>query len=178
VAKSSGVQAARSFSSFGVRPATKSAQSVLGYQATILGIVAGLPSGYNMDNQETKRPFIAALDTTAETLQVCALFVAGLTPNEEKLRAACTPELFATDAAYDLVREGVPFRDAYRQVAASLAELPPMDPVEQLRNRTHLGASGNLGLDDLRAQVEQERAALTERQQRIARVKKGLLAVE
>jgi argininosuccinate lyase len=154
------------------------AHSVLGYQATILGIVAGLPSGYNMDNQETKRPFIAALDTTAETLQVCALFVAGLTPNEDRLRAACTPELFATDEAYAMVREGVPFRDAYRHVAASLAELPPMDPVEQLRKRTHLGASGNLGLDELRAQVEQERAALTERQQRIARVKERLLAVE
>src|SRR3712207_8842917 len=46
------------------------AHTVLGYQATILGIVAGLPSGYNMDNQETKRPFIAALRSEEHTSEL------------------------------------------------------------------------------------------------------------
>lgn len=154
------------------------AQTMLGYQAQILGIIAGLPSGYNMDNQETKKPFIAALDLAAATLEVGTLFVEGITFNEEKLRAACSPELFATDQAYALVRDGVPFRDAYRQVAASLDNLPPMDPVEQLRNRGHLGASGNLGLADLRARVADERAALNQQRAHIERVASALLTVE
>jgi argininosuccinate lyase len=150
--------------------------ALLGYQATILGIVAGLPSGYNMDNQETKKPFIAALDLTAETLQVCTLFVQGLEPNEARLRAACSPELFATDQAYAMVRAGVPFRDAYRQVAAALDSLAPMDPVEQLRTRTHLGAAGNLGLEAARARLGEARAALDERRTRLERVTTELLA--
>ena len=150
--------------------------TLLGYQATILGIVAGLPSGYNMDNQETKKPFIAALDLTAETLQVCTLFVQGLEPNEAKLRAACSPELFATDQAYAMVRAGVPFRDAYRQVAAALDSLAPLDPVEQLRTRTHLGAAGNLGLDGARARLGEARVAFDERRGRLERVATELLA--
>jgi argininosuccinate lyase len=154
------------------------AQTLLGYQATILGIVAGLPSGYNMDNQETKKPFIAALDLAGETLQVCALFVRGLEPNEEKLRAACSPELFATDQAYALVRQGMPFRDAYRQIAATLDDLPPLDPVEQLRHRTHLGASGNLGLDAARARLDEARAALDRRRAHLEGVASRLLAVD
>src|SRR5713101_4873038 len=37
-------------------------QTMLALQQQILGIVSGLPSGYNMDYQETKRPFMEALD--------------------------------------------------------------------------------------------------------------------
>ena len=62
------------------------------------------------------------------------------------LREACSPELFATDAAYQLVMEqGMPFRDAYHTIAKIAHDLPPMDPDKALRERTHLGASGNLG---------------------------------
>lgn len=151
------------------------AQTMLAYQQQILGVVAGLPSGFNMDNQETKRPFMAALDLAASSLEVCTFFVQGLAFNEAQLRAACSPELFATDQAYALVRGGMPFRDAYRQVAAHLDTLPPMDPTEQLRTRTHLGASGNLGLDALRDHLAAERAALDAQRERIARVEQALL---
>src|SRR5258708_25394248 len=95
------------------------AQTVIALQGQMLATVAGLPSGYNMDYQETKAPLIEAVGLCQESLRVVALFAANLSPNVEKLEAACTAELFATDRAYELVRAGVPFRDAYRQVAAS-----------------------------------------------------------
>lgn len=151
--------------------------TMLAYQAQILGVVAGLPSGYNMDGQETKRPLIAALDLAADTLAVCRLYVEGIAFNEDRLRAACTPELFATDQAYALVRQGVPFRDAYRQVAASLDRLPTLDPVEQLRSRTHLGASGNLGLDALHARVATERATVDRQRAQLEELAVRLLSV-
>jgi argininosuccinate lyase len=155
------------------------AQVVLGCQAQIMGIVAGLPSGFNMDFQETKGAFMKALDITTSSLQVMALFMAGLEPQEEKMRAACSPQLFATDHAYNLVvQEEMPFRDAYREIASRLDTLEPMDPYEQLRNRTHLGAAGNLGLDVLRAQLAEERAALEAERGRVAGVKERLLRGE
>ncbi len=137
------------------------AQLVLGYHQQVAGVLAGLPSGYNKDYQETKRPFMEGVDTVLQALAVTERTIGSLTPNEERLLAACTPELYATDRAYEMVQAGVPFRDAYRQVGATIDELPPMDAQESLRKRTHLGASGNLGLDILRhnIQVEQRGAA-------------------
>jgi argininosuccinate lyase len=122
------------------------AHVVLGYQQQILGVLAGLPSGYNKDYQETKRPFMDAVDTVLGALAVTRRTVESLEPVEERLLAACTPELYATDRAYELVREGVPFRDAYKQVGASLGDLPAVDARESLQRRTHYGASGNLRL--------------------------------
>src|SRR5205807_1347725 len=37
-------------------------QTMLALQQQVLGILSGLPSGYNMDYQETKRPFMEAID--------------------------------------------------------------------------------------------------------------------
>src|SRR5690606_6067003 len=134
---------------------------MLAYQQQIMTVLAGLPSGYNMDYQETKRPFIDALDLTARAARVAALTVRNLEPNEQALLAACTPDLFATDAAYELVAEGVPFRDAYRRVGTALETVPPMDPHEQLAKRTHLGTAGDLGLEESARQIaaRRERAA-------------------
>ncbi len=139
------------------------AHIVLGYQQQILGVLAGLPSGYNKDYQETKRPFMDSVDTVLAALAVTELTVGSLEPDEERLLAACTPELYATDRAYELVQQGVPFRDAYRQVGVSLHELPPVDARESLRKRTHQGASGNLGLQAQEEAVTRRLAAARER---------------
>jgi argininosuccinate lyase len=107
------------------------------------------------------------------------LYMGGLEPQEAQMRAACSPQLFATDHAYALVTsQEMPFRDAYRLIASQLDTLAPMDPHEQLRNRTHLGASGNLGLDETRAQVATERAKLAAQRAKIEEVKRALLAGE
>ncbi len=142
------------------------AQTMLALQQQILGIVTGLPSGYNMDYQETKRPFMEALDIAQDSLEVCALVVGALNVDSERLVAACTFELFATDRAYVLsTAANLPFRDAYRIVAAEvLAQLdrrqaPPVEDQEQLVQRLaargHLGGPGNLGLPTVREQLAQ-----------------------
>jgi len=95
------------------------------------------------------------------------------------MRAACSPQLFATDHAYALVRDReMPFRDAYRLIASQLDALDPMDPYEQLRQRRHIGAPGNLGLAESRAEVAAARAALDARRAKLAAVKAALLAGE
>ena len=151
--------------------------TVLALQQQICGIVAGLPSGYNIDFQETKGPMMRAFDMVNDALAVCALTIRKTTVNEEAVRAACSPELFATDAAYDLVKKGMPFREAYRQIAKIAHDLPPMDPDTALRERTHLGASGNLGLDHAREWIAGERGALHQQQDRFAGAIDALVAM-
>ncbi len=136
------------------------AQVMLAYQQQILGVVAGLPSGYNKDSQETKKPFMDAIDLASQSAAVAALYVSKLVPNREQLIAACSPELFATDIAYDRVRQGQPFRDAYREVAALVDDLPGQDPHEHLQHRTHQGTSGDLGLDSAASLIASRQQAV------------------
>src|SRR6266478_4676900 len=149
-------------------------QTMLALQQQILGIVSGLPSGYNMDYQETKRPFIEALDVVQESLEVCTLVVSSLGVNAERLAAACTFELFAADRAYELATVArLPFRDAYRIVGAEVTaqldrHLPlPVDRPEQLAARlaarSHLGGTGNLRLQEAQKQLEEARTVWEKR---------------
>ncbi len=152
------------------------ARTVLAYQQQILETVTGLPSGYNTDFGETKSAFMRALDVTVASLRVMTVFLPGLEPREERMQAACSPQLFATDHAYALVTsEEMPFRDAYRLIASQLDTLAPMDPHEQLQNRRHIGAAGNLGLDEIRASIAAERATVAAQRAKIAAVKEALL---
>jgi argininosuccinate lyase len=133
----------------------------------IMSILVGLPSGYNTDVSATKRPFMQALDTTLATVDICTLAIAGLTPDEAALRAACTPEVFATDAAYALVEQGVPFRDAYRQVGRELAD-GTFAPDRGALTATHLGGAGNLGLAQAREELASSRAWLDDTHRALA----------
>ncbi len=145
------------------------AQTVIALQGQVLATLAGLPSGYNMDYQETKGPLITALDTTQESLEVATLFALGLEIDVDRLRAACTPDLFATDRAYDLARAGVPFRDAYRQVAANPSAEAPGDLVARLQARDVVGGPGRLELAAVTARIAAARATWEARATHIAR---------
>jgi argininosuccinate lyase len=153
------------------------AQTMLAYQQQILGITTGLPSGFNMDYQETKRPFMEALDLVQESINICDLVVGSLSVNTEKLIEACTFELFAADRAYELAESAaMPFRDAYRIVGAEvIAQLERNIPfpvesqeqlVQRLKARSHLGAAGNLGLDVAQRRIELAQSTWDERQEK------------
>lgn len=121
----------------------------------VMEISRALPSGYNRDLQETKRPLFDSLDTVGQTLEVVAIIMAQVSANLEKCLAGFTPEVFATDYALQLAVQGVPFRDAYGQVAANLQNSGLNDPVQNILAKTHLGATGNLGLDTIKNRIEE-----------------------
>ncbi|NUN48427.1 MAG: argininosuccinate lyase [Candidatus Brocadiae bacterium] len=108
-----------------------------------------LPSGYNRDTQLTKEPFMRGMAHAHATLAVLAHVVPHLEVDEKRCRAACTADLFATDEALRRVSAGVPWRDAYRQVAeqAGTWKVPDLDVA--LRLRSHAGGPGNLQLGKL-----------------------------
>ena len=60
------------------------------------------------------------ISITLESLRVAALVVSEISVNKKKCENAMTDDLYATQKAYALVSEGVPFREAYRRVAAEL----------------------------------------------------------
>ncbi len=164
-------------------------QTVLALQQQILGIVSGLPSGYNMDYQETKRPFMEALDVVQESLEICSLVVSALGVNTERLTTACTFELFAADRAYELASVAkLPFRDAYRIVGAEVtaqldrhAQLPVESQeqlIKRLAARSHLGGAGNLRLAQVHNQLDQTEATWEKRAETFTAAIQSLVGAE
>jgi len=99
------------------------AGTALGRLTGLLATVKGLPLAYGRDLQEDKPAvFGARLDVT-RSLRGMTVLVSGLVANRERLAdAVADPLLLATDVAEDLVRGGIPFRDAHEQVAASVRD--------------------------------------------------------
>ena len=120
-------------------------------------VLRALPSGYNRDLQETKGPFFRACEDGLGCVRIMDLTVEKLVVNEAALKAAFTPEIFATDRALELVSGGTPFRDAYKEVGRSLESLAGRDPVEAIGGRKSTGTTGNLRLDVPRAAITRER---------------------
>ncbi len=126
-----------------------------GALSQLKNVTRNLTSGYHRDLQLTKEPVIKGLNALKDMLEMGHLLIRNISPKEGNLRAACTPELFAADAVNEKVKQGKSFRDAYREVAGNLDELKAVDPVENLRSKTHLGAPGNPGCKQIRDRLQQ-----------------------
>jgi len=99
------------------------AGTAIGRLTGLLATVKGLPLSYNRDLQEDKSPVFAARRDVAGALGALAVLVEGIVFDRDRLAdAASDPLLLATDAAEALVRDGIAFRDAHEQVAASVRD--------------------------------------------------------
>lgn len=130
-------------------------KALRGHAATVHAVTDGLGLGYMRDLQVTK-PTLFALDTLQDLLDLAAEVIADATFHGTDLS---DPGLLATDLAEALVLEGIPFRDAYAQVAKVYAAVEEGVPfAEAVRDlplavlpvqgdpsaRQTLGAPGNL----------------------------------
>lgn len=129
---------------------------VIGYEQMVNSISAGLPSGYNADFSETKGPLMKSIGIIKESLMVVDLLINSMKPNIEILKNAMTKELYATHAAYELVKKGMPFREAYVKIGSSLNKLPQYDSQEVLKLSTHIGGTGNLGIKKIQKEFSKQ----------------------
>ncbi len=89
---------------------------LVGNLVALLTMLKGLPLTYNKDMQEDKQPFFDSVDTLELGLQVAAGAVATLAVRPERMAAALDDAMLATDLADELVRRGVPFREAHGKI--------------------------------------------------------------
>jgi argininosuccinate lyase len=120
-------------------------------------LASGLPSSYHRDLQLLKRPVLLGLRQADELFGVLVSLVPALKVNAEATVAASTDELYAAHQAYVYVQGGLPFREAYRKVAQQIQE-GTFAPDRAALTATHLGGAGNLGLDELSADLAAARA--------------------
>jgi argininosuccinate lyase len=130
-----------------------------GAQAEVAAVLS-LPGGYHRDLQATKPPLTGALAHGLAALALVPRLVRELAFDEPRMRAAISPDMYATDRAIELSARGVPFREAYRQIAADVAAGAGRSPEASLAARVSLGGPGNLGLSLLRRRLAEARADL------------------
>jgi len=137
-----------------------------GLLAQAVAVAGRLPSGYHRDLQESKAPLMAAMDTVAGMLAAMADAVPRLGVDESRCAAGLSDGVLATDEVYRRVRGGVPFRQAYRQVAAEQASgglLARSEPEELLARRRTAGSVGNPDLEGLGTRLGTARRDLAAR---------------
>jgi argininosuccinate lyase len=126
----------------------------------VLHLKSKLHGGYNRDVQYLKPPLMRGIETTAEMLRMTSMALPLVSVNRSRGLAALDAGTLSTDEALRRAESGVPFRTAYREVAAALARgeaLPRPSAAEILRRRTSTGGLGNLGLPSLRERLARER---------------------
>jgi len=102
--------------------ARASAPRALGDLVTILGVLKGLPSGYNKDLQDDKRVLFDAVDLMRLVLPAVTGALSELTFDESRMRLALSSTMMATDLADYLVKKGSSFRQAHEAVGTLIQE--------------------------------------------------------
>ncbi len=96
------------------------AGTLIGLLTGLLATLKGLPSTYDKDLQEDKLPVFQATDTLLAVLPVLSGALESMAVHPDKMRAAIDAAMLATDLADDLVRKGVPFREAHAIVGQAV----------------------------------------------------------
>ncbi len=111
-----------------------------------------LPSGYHREMQLFKGNMIAGIDSIKDCLTILNSTIKEVHIRKNIMEDGIYTYAFTVDALNELVQQGVPFRDAYKQVGQQVEEgtFVPPKKVEH----THVGSLGNLGLDKIQEKFD------------------------
>ena len=164
--------------------ARASGARTLGDLTALLATLKGLPSGYNKDLQDDKRALFSAVDLIMLVLPAVAGTLGEIRFDRQRMRAALSSTMMATDLADYLVGKGVTFREAHEAVGnlireaerreCELTDLPSetfagahrffeaeamecLDPAQSVARR---GVPGGTGPDAVRAQIAAAETAI------------------
>ena len=125
---------------------------IQGAPVTIRMITGNLPSGYFRDMQILKEVFFPIFDEMDDCLDIVEYAIKGMEVRKDVMSDPKYSLAFTVEKVNDLVSEGVPFRDAYRQVASSVTD-GSFEYSGKL-SHTHEGSIGNLCNDKVAARME------------------------
>ena len=113
----------------------------------IMLAIGNLTSGYHRDFQLLKELLLPAIKDLKDCLFITEYAASKITANKNILDDPKYKLTFSVEVVNELVLQGVPFREAYVQVAKQIEE-GTFEPPKNL-NHTHEGSIGNLGNDEI-----------------------------
>ena len=115
-------------------------------------LTTNLPLGYQRDLQLLKDILFPAIGELKDCLDMCGFMISHLKVNDHILEDSRYDYLFTVEDVNRLVLEGMPFRDAYREIGMQV-QRGEYHPVREV-NHTHMGSIGNLCTDQIKAKME------------------------
>jgi len=104
-----------------------------------------LTSGYHRDLQMLKESFVPAVATLKSCLEMTLFMFENVQINTDVIKDDMYKYAFSVEEVNKRVLEGMPFRDAYKEVGLEIHN-GNFDPVREA-NHTHIGSVGNLRND-------------------------------
>src|SRR5690554_5753376 len=123
----------------------------------IMMITANLPSGYFRDLQLIKEVFLPAFDELQSCLELTTFAVANMEVKRDLMKDPLYRFAFSVEEVNRRVLEGLPFRDAYREVGQEI-EKGDFEVPEQIKH-SHAGSIGNLCNEEIKAKMEAVQAS-------------------
>ncbi len=120
---------------------------------TIGSVTTNLPTGYFRDLQVIKEHFLPAFDELMDSLAIANFAIENITINKDIITDEKYKLAFTVEEVNKLVLQGVPFRDAYKEVGLKV-ERGEFEP-DYTVNHTHEGSIGNLCNDDIASKLKQ-----------------------
>lgn len=117
-------------------------------------ICNNLPSGYHRDLQIIKESFLPAFGDLNDCLNIAGYMLQHIKVKEGILNDDKYTYLFSVEVVNKLVLEGMPFRDAYKEVGRMIEENTFESSRHEIRH-THEGSIGNLCLEEIKVQFSE-----------------------
>ena len=115
-------------------------------------VTNNLPSGYHRDLQLVKDILVPALQDTKACLEMMTFSLKEIKVNKNILDDPKYDYLFSVDTLNELVKSGMPFRDAYKTMGKAI-ENGNFKPKRDIKH-THEGSLGNLQLEAIKAKMD------------------------
>ncbi|PQA58544.1 argininosuccinate lyase [Siphonobacter curvatus] len=115
-------------------------------------VLSNLPSGYHRDMQLLKEILMPAIEEILDCLDITAYMLENIQVKTDLLEDKKYDLLFSVERVNELVIEGVPFRDAYRQVGKEIGE--GSYAASRDLKHTHLGSIGNPANEQITALMD------------------------
>ncbi len=119
----------------------------------IMLMTTNLPSGYHRDLQLLKEHLFPAFQTLRNCIDMAGLMLSNMEVKNDILQDEKYKYLFSVEEVNKLVLQGVPFRDAYKQIGLAI-EAGNFQYSTHIYH-THEGSIGNLCNDQIAANMQQ-----------------------
>ena len=118
-------------------------------------LTTNLPSGYHRELQLAKGPIIEAIQDLKACIEILLFSLPNIQVSKDITAQEKYDYLFSVDTLNQEVLKGKPFRDAYRELGQAI-EKRNFKPNRSVQH-SHMGSIGNVGLDLIRAKMDQLR---------------------